>query len=239
MKILLIGVFFWYMSIGTIFATECEQYLQAHNAYSQKEYTQAITLFSQLPQNNFPVLYNLGWSYLKNNELYLALRSFKKALAFCSGACNVQTYMLCKQIQGDLGVPINASRYFDWYYRFNAYFPTLALQLIFLFFFFMAGFVLYASWYSTKKFLFSVILVSTCMSGFIVYDRFCLESKVTFLIKNNNSCMHTGPDHWYTVLTKLGQGMDGYIVSSDGEWHCISCGGRIGWVNAINVDIIS
>lgn len=216
-------------------ATVFDRYLQAHNAYVQQNYKEAVILLRDLPGTSFPVLYNLGCAYAKSGNNYEALKAFFKAARISSGPDSVRAYDSYVQMQKNLGIFEQKNGIVLCVERLMRYMPTLLMQCIaLLLLLLMLSYVFY---WRSRKLLFSLTVISLfCM--FVLYQRYRENTSVVGFAKHATIIVRTGPDEQYAAVSTVPQGTQFSIVSKIDLWYRVDFNQQQGWVRAADTDLI-
>lgn len=224
-----------FVSVASVSATGYEQYLQAHNAYADGNYQKAVDLFGGLPHKNLPVLYNLGWAYYKNGNVYEALKSFFSAARNAYGTERIRAFELYEQMQQELGIYKAENSYFKKIRQLSWYIPTVLLQLLLVL---LSVILMIIVTYKRKRIFFYCVVV--CMIGIslLVYGRYAEKTTLHAFAKMHEITVYTGPDNTYGTVSREPQGTLFSIVSQHDLWYCVAFDHHRGWVSVKEVDVV-
>lgn len=215
-------------------STEYEQYLQAHKAYAQGDYEQSITLLSGLPQKSAAVLYNLGWSYYKQQRLYEALVCFKKAACISWGTTRIQADRIYRQLQQQLNIPDGMNPYVRTLIYWSWYIPTLLLQVLTLIVLIL---MLICMYYGSLRIWIIPCIVLSMLSG-LVYIRYDEETACIACTKQPSVTLYAGPSDTYAPIGNLQRGTELRIDAREDNWYRVRAGGAVGWLAATDVECV-
>tara|TARA_B100001765_G_scaffold167166_1_gene110347 strand:+ start:177 stop:935 length:759 start_codon:yes stop_codon:yes gene_type:complete len=221
---------------------------QGKEAYKAEEYTQAVTAWTQILENNAhsaSLYFNLGNAHYKLNQIGPSIYYYEKALQLSPGDPDIKNNLaFAKNATVDVIEPLPTTFFNKWYQRmvqFAAY-ETWAWGSVALAFLFAATFLLYYFTYreQTKRIWFIVSV--SCLLFLIV------SLSLAFVVKGEDSAkraaivfaeevvVRTGPTMGSDATFTLHEGTKVRIIAEEGAWIRITIAdGKDGWLTSSDV----
>ncbi len=232
------SIFFFCVCAASVgmYSSEDSQYLRAHTAYAQGNYQEVINLLSNLPENSFPIVYNLGWAQYKNGNYYQAMKLFLKAMRIGSCSDRLRAYTLYEQMQDKLALPLKAGKYTIFLMRIFLSIPTFLIQLLSLI---MVLLTLVCIMYRRKWFVCLIVALSAAFCTAGLYYRYTELTKTIALANKEKVAVYTGPDDQYGIVEMVPLGTHFSVVSTQKLWYCVGFNKQRGWVHTQDLDLIT
>lgn len=241
------------LSTISLFAVNPEKTFQeANQAYEQKDYEQAITLYEQLLAEDYrseALLYNLGMACLEKKQMGKAVLYLERALLIRPGDEDIQhnlKIIKTQYLQDQLDV-IPESFLIRWWKNAYQLMSSQAWTILSVLFVWlaMAGLSIWriGKSRSSRKWGFfvgvSLFLVSIIF-GNLAYSRYSFEfDNGRGVVMPLESSFRIAPDSESEVLMALHAGTSCKILSELNSWYKIRLSdGQIGWMQKSEISLI-
>lgn len=201
-----------------------ESFDQALQQYEQHEFGQALTSFQQIPQKTSAVWYNMGNCAYRLHDYPAAYALWQKAAGTAMGRAYDDCLFNCARVQDT--VSLDHDSFFI--SKMIARWPTILLQLLFLFF-----------WYVFLWFILRRCTVRAsaliCLCFFTGAAAACVMIKYRqqtvqhALVRASAECL-AGPDCAYQALNVLNPGHRVIVLDERNEWIKVAHDQGKGWV---------
>lgn len=205
-----------------------ETFLQANQAYQEKKYEKALTLYSKINQKGAAVWYNMGNCHYHLDHQSDALVCWKRAQKGAS-----------KKIMQDAASNIDAVLADTK----SAQSPFWALSLLLLQFLFLITWFLFAlglrlskrgKKYKVATFILGILLIP--QSVYIGHSYVHRDELQAIVHQDTN--LYAGPNEKYHIIGHLEAKGQLRVCMKDDNWYKVAHGKQIGWVHSSAVIIV-
>lgn len=209
----------------------------AIQAYNSAKYDKAISLFSQIVENqqeSASLYYNLGSSYYKKNEIAPSIYYLEKALKLAPNDPDIQNNLeLAKKMKGNqwTETPKNwLENTSDWFSATHWAWQTIVFSVLFsvLFLgFYFSGKTFLKRIFFTTSILFALISVG---SFFISYHLHKKSEEIYAIVFEKKIQIYSEPNTFSTEIFSLQEGDKIQLINELDQWIKIQLSdGRNGW----------
>ena len=222
---------------------------RGNQAYQQKEYRSAIGLFKKVEELGFisdDLYLNLGNSYLKDQEIGLAVLNYEKALLVNSS--NQKARKNLEIAKESIINPLTHIPDFilvEWWQKLVNSNSTASWVIFHLVFLFLALIIAFSRWTrllpvatNFSQGLKGTILLGLCILFSLIsllasYQRdINLFEQNYVIILNEATELKDGPDERSNEIAMLSEGVKGKIIDQIGEWYKLQMDDKDeGWVS--------
>jgi tetratricopeptide (TPR) repeat protein len=238
--------------IGTAWNISAQELvLQANEAYTKGEFTQAIDLYQKVIEENgasADAYYNIGNSYYRANKIASAILYYERALLLSPGDKDIRFNLEIVRLKTiDKIEPIGEFFLTDWYNDVQNLFSTNQWSLIAWICFILFVFGLTLFFFSRKIFLKKLgfytglmLLALTILTNIFAYSqKKKLTDRNTAIIFAPTVNIKSSPDNSGTDLFILHEGAKVNVKNQLGEWNEIeTADGNVGWIKREEIEII-
>lgn len=217
------------------------QFEKANQAYERNDFMGAIAGYEALVkegQESPELFYNLGNSYLKNNDLGRAILNYKKSLRLESNDHVINNLQVAQSQQPDELSSVGQTPR-QWWDNFVSVFSstTWGVLTLIMFWLAIAGFIF---WHigtdrtKRKKGFFSgiVLTILTALLLLFGYSKYQLEqnSRQAILIQEETK-LHASADDSSEILNTIHAGLELTLLDEIGDWYQVRLiNGEKGWL---------
>lgn len=241
------------LSVGRLLAiTPEETFQQANQAFEQKKYEQAITLYEQLLREEYrssALLYNLGMACLEKNQLSKSVLYLERALLISPGDEDIQhnlRIIKAQYLEDQLDV-IPESFLLRWWkntYQLTSSGTWTILSVIFVWLA-MAGLSIWRIGRSRnfRKWGFfagMALLLLSLLFGNLAYSRYSYEyNNGRGVVMPVETAFRVAPDVESEMVATLHAGTTCRVISELNSWYKVRLSdGQIGWMQKKDISLI-
>lgn len=216
------------------------------NFYANQNYQEALIYFDSLNNSGFvstELYYNLGNCYYKKNELGKAILYFEKAKVLSPNDEDINhNIAFCNKLIRDKTGEIHESpvkKLLFGSFSANTYgILALIFSLIAATFISLKLFVTINRKIRATIIIFSIIIMTSFLGLSILSNNYQSNARFAIIIPSKVN-IYTEPKEESKVTFVLHEGSKIEIIESLNDWNKIKFGnGKIGWINASNIELI-
>ncbi len=216
-----------------------EKFLRGNKAYRQKQWSDALSLYTSLEKKGRAVWYNMGNCFYKMGNTVKALICWKRAAfgASPSEYSDIETNigMACKK----LGVFQQRDQHVPWD-RWANCLPPLPLQILFLLCWYALWFIVAMKPFR-RTILYMVIIGLVCtiiVLGGVILQTYYVQRYERGIVMNRTAHLLSGPHEGYHTVCSVPLAEELFVYEKRPGWYKVSGNGVYGWIPFNDVEVI-
>ena len=216
-----------------------EIFLRANQAYHQKEFQRALSLYDVICPKSCIVYYNMGNCWYRLGNHFEALLCWRKAEHNAPYALRTSLEHNCAKALQHLGLPEEKeNKFVQNFCRWLTSYSVGMLQFLFLLFWIILIAALCYTRLASKKIWLILLLAPNCVIGLSLSLRVWLQSQERGIIKEDQTFLCAGTNMNFSKRGVLKKGQEIAVLESKDEWCKVRNAQQSGWIKKNSLELI-